>query len=85
MRDALERMRGEGEVRALIGCVQLLPTCHGAETNFRDLTPVFTHGRSGTGAERGVCPCADGKSKCDAKDKQQVLCHRVYLPTVSVQ
>ena len=28
-------------------------------------------GRSGTGAKRGVCVCADGKSKCDPSDKQR--------------
>ena len=28
-------------------------------------------GKSGTGAMRGVCRCADGKSKCGPSDKQQ--------------
>ena len=27
-------------------------------------------GKSSTGAKRGVCPCADGKSKCDPTEKQ---------------
>ena len=27
-------------------------------------------GRSGTGARRGVCVCADGASECDPSDKQ---------------
>ena len=27
-------------------------------------------GRSSTGAKRGVCVCADGKSKCDPSDRQ---------------
>ncbi len=36
------------------------------------VTNAWSVCRSGTGAERGVCPCADGKSKCDPKDKQQV-------------
>jgi len=29
------------------------------------------HGKSSTGAKRGVCSCADGKNKCDPADKQQ--------------
>ena len=27
-------------------------------------------GKSGTGARRGVCVCADGASECDSKDRQ---------------
>ena len=27
-------------------------------------------GKSSTGAKRGVCPCAEGKSKCDPTEKQ---------------
>ena len=39
-------------------------------------------GRGGTGAKRGVCACADGKSKCDVSDRQDrtlIPCRGVSL------
>jgi len=38
------------------------------------------HGKSSSGSNRGVCRCADGKSKCDPQDRQQNTLIPWYLP-----
>ena len=42
-------------------------------------------GRSSTGAKRGVCVCADGKSKCDPSDKQDRTLIPWCLPHTSAR
>jgi len=43
------------------------------------------HGRSSTGAKRGVCSCADGKSKCEPSDKQDRTLIPWCLPHTSAR